>query len=300
MRVFYASLLLAAAASPASAELLYGLSDDNRLFTFDSANAAYAFDARSIAGLGAGETLVGIDVRPNDGKLYALSDQSIVYRIDIDGTTATAVSVTQANAFTLSGTAFGFDFNPVPDRTRIVSDSDQNLRFNQTNGLLVQPDGTLKYDDTAADGDPVDVNAGANPNIVGAGYTNSTTPSPRTPPPGTLLYVIDSDLDSLAIQDPPNAGTLNTVGALGVDAPDLLGFDISGLSGQAFAAWTGTDGSMLYAIDLLTGAASLVGGIGGDFTIVGLATGAVPEPGVVGLLGGGLAGLVALRRRRRS
>lgn len=49
-----------------------------------------------------------------------------------------------------------------------------------------------------------------------------------------MLYVIDSSLDILAIQDPPNDGVLNTVGSLGVDTNNRTAFDITP-SGEAFA-----------------------------------------------------------------
>jgi hypothetical protein len=49
----------------------------------------------------------------------------------------------------------------------------------------------------------------------------------QKPSIGTTLFVVDSNLDAGATQDPPNAGTLNTFMPLGADAGDLLGFDIS-------------------------------------------------------------------------
>ena len=50
-----------------------------------------------------------------------------------------------APAFTpaLSGTAFGFDFNPTVDRIRVVSDTGQNLRLNPDTGAVAAVDGAL-------------------------------------------------------------------------------------------------------------------------------------------------------------
>ena len=45
----------------------------------------------------------------------------------------------------------------------------------------------------------------------------------------------DRDSDVLAIQVPPNGGVLNTVGSLGIDADDLVAFDI-GPDNEALAA----------------------------------------------------------------
>jgi hypothetical protein len=76
--------------------------------------------------------------------------------------------------------------------------------------------------------------------------------------------VIDSGLDILARQDPPNDGVLNTIGKLGIDVSEVAGFDIAPDGNRGFAALrmaSGT-GSDLYSIDLTTGDATRVGPIG--------------------------------------
>ena len=235
------SALLMTFASSAQAELITALTSGNRLLTFDSANPGAVTDTVTITGVPAGETLLGIDYRPATGGLFALSSASRIYAINADTGEATAVGT--AAGFTLAGTRFGFDFNPVPDRIRITSDTEQNLRANPNDGTAVV-DGTLAY----AAGD---ANAGANPNVVGSAYTNSFAGAQAT-----VLYDIDSNLDILTIQNPPNAGTLNTVGALGVDTTDNVGFDISGTTGVAYASLTVTGATQLYTINLLSGAAT--------------------------------------------
>ena len=45
--------------------------------------------------------------------------------------------------FTLSGTRFGLDFNPIPDRIRLVSDAEQSLRINPNDGTLGGTDTAL-------------------------------------------------------------------------------------------------------------------------------------------------------------
>jgi hypothetical protein len=143
----------------------------------------------------------------------------------------------------LAGTAFGVDFNPVPDRLRIVSDTGQNLRVNvDTGGVTV--DGALAY----AAGD---TNAGQSPQIAAAGYTNAVAGRVAT---ATVLYDIDFAKDILVRQDPPNNGTLVTVGPLGVDFGSGSDLDIFSPT-LAYA----TNANSLYAINLTTGAATLVG-----------------------------------------
>ena len=231
-----------------------GVTDANELIEFDTATPNVVVTT-PITGLVGGEIILGIDFRPATGELYALSSDSRIYTID--PATAIATQVGSDGAFTLGGFEFGFDFNPVPDRLRVVSDVDENLRLNPIDGTLAATDGTLAY----AAGD---VNDGADPNVVASAYTNSFASATST-----TLYGIDSTLNTLVTQAPPNAGTLNTVGSLGIDVTDAGGFDIQASGNTAFAALS-LDGlvSELYTIDLTTGAATLVGSIGAVPTLV--------------------------------
>ena len=181
------------------------------------------------------------------------------------------------------GADFGFDFNPTVDRIRVTSDSDQNLRLNPANGALAATDGPLAFAAT-------DVNNGQNPNVVASAYTNSMSGATST-----TLYDIDSDLDVLAIQNPPNSGTLNTVGPLGVNTGANVGFDISPTTGVAYAslevasatptlsgAVTSTSG--LYTISLSTGAATMVGPIADTAKLAGESIVDIALPTVTRLL----------------
>jgi hypothetical protein len=114
-----------------------------------------------------------------------------------------------------------------------------------------------------------------------------------------VLYGIDASDNQhrLVTINPPNSGTLNTVGPLGVPNSSLVGFDIfSAGQQQAFAALQNeTSGiSQFYTINLASGTATLVGTIGGGDLIDGLAV-VIPEPGTLGLLA---FGALALIRRR--
>ena len=215
---------LCAGAPMASAELVTGLTVTNTLVTFDGATPGAVSAPVAITGLGAGEFLVAIDRRPATGQLYGLGSASRLYVINT--VTGAATQVGSSGAFTLSGTAFGFDFNPTVDRIRVTTTTTQNLRLNPNDGMLAATDSALAY----ATGD---ANFGATPRIVGSAYTNNFSGATTT-----TLYDIDSNLDILATQNPPNNGTLNTVGALGFNTSDLVGFDISGLTGTAFASLT--------------------------------------------------------------
>jgi hypothetical protein len=240
--------LTAALIGPAAAAHqtpLIGLTVGGWLVQFTPETACDPTDAVKVTGLAAGETLLAIDERPATGELYGLGSSSRLYVIDPDSGVATAVSATPFSP-TLQGSAFGFDFNPTVDRIRIVSDSGQNLRAHPDTGAIVAVDTRLSY----AAADP---RAGADADVVAAGYTNPDT----DPTTGTILYDIDAALDALVSQAPPNDGTLNTIGRT-IRANDLTGFDIAP-GNTAFAAFKSTTGgracgpTTVASIDLATG-----------------------------------------------
>jgi putative cell wall-binding protein len=170
-----------------------------------------------IVGLNQRERIVGADFRPATGELFALTNEGrlLILEPQDDGTTvATERGQLDGSMFDFEN-GVGFDFNPMVDRIRIVTSADDNLRVNPNDGALVMADGDLTY----AAGDE---NEGEDPGVTAAGYENSTSETATV----TELYVIDTDLDVLAIQAPPNDGVLNTVGDLGVDATGVNGFDI--------------------------------------------------------------------------
>ena len=176
--------------------------------------------------------------------LYGITSTK-VYTIDENTGSAKEVSTLSLNnqPITLNvGLESGVDFNPVVDRLRVVGSNDQNFRINVDTGAVLV-DSNLNY----AVGDR---NAGKNPSITAAAYTNSFAGGPD-PTRTTVLYGIDYDRNVLTIQNPPNAGTLQTVGSLNVKFDRLAGFNISG-ENQALAV----SNSTIYEIDLSGGRAT--------------------------------------------
>jgi hypothetical protein len=238
---------------------VYGLTTTNNLVRFNSARPNTILSTVAITGLQGGENLIGIDFRPANGQLYAAGNTGRIYTINTTSGAATFVSQMSVAPV---GTSFGFDFNPVPDRLRLVSDADQNLRINVTDGVTTG-DGTLAY----AAGDP---NNGQNPNIVSAAYTNSFAGTTTT-----ALRVIDSNLDIIATQDPPNNGTLTTVGSLGVDTTTNVGYDFAGAANvPVLTLQVGGDTvSKLFTVSGAGGfvRAAFIGTIGGTDPLRGVA-----------------------------
>jgi hypothetical protein len=242
----------------AAAPDLIALTDDGRLLRFPPDRPG---DARPVAMSGV-DGLIGIDLRPSDGRLYGVTSGNDVYVLDVGAGTATLVS-TLTVAFEGEQRS-GIDFNPQADRLRLVGGSGQNLRVNVDLGATAT-DGPLAY----VAGDP---NVGQKPVIAGAAYTNNR-PGVAT----TRLVELDSARDVLVLQDPPNDGGLVTIGPLGVDVQPLAGFDATTDPAGVDHGWMAT-GGMLYAVDVATGKATSVGQIGATagLQVIGLTAAALP------------------------
>src|SRR5688572_7609093 len=156
MWIFVGALLAGAAAADESGVCgsngtfdrldVIGLTADQRLVCFNEGSTDRSRSIGTVAGLQGGETLLGIDFRPANGQLYGLGSGGGIYLINAANASAMLVSrlvpVAPATAVALNGTSFGVDFNPVPDRFRIISDAGQNLRVNVDNGMT-NVDGNL-------------------------------------------------------------------------------------------------------------------------------------------------------------
>ena len=236
------------------AERVFAVNANNELISFDASRATVVLSRVAIAPLNTSERIVGIDFRPANNALYALGSSSQLYILDPRTGAATRVGAPLST--TLAGNEFGFDFNPTVDRIRVVSDTGQNLRLHPDTGAVVAVDGTLAYA-------PADPNAGQTPRVGGAAYTNPD----NNPATGTTLFVIDTGLDVAASQDPPNAGTLNTVLPLGGNAGEVLSFDIS--TRQILVAVASGSSAQTVLFDLANRRS--LGAVGNGETVRGLA-----------------------------
>ncbi|WP_114748945.1 DUF4394 domain-containing protein [Pleomorphovibrio marinus] len=218
----------------------FATGQDNQLYRFDPTNPS--MNAVELQGLMNGEMVVGLDFRPANGALYAITDANRLLTVNTANGQLEAVG--DGLYPELYGEAFGFDFNPTVDRIRLVSNTGQNLRLHPDLGTVVAEDGNL--------------NPGS-PMVSGAAYTNNFHSAETT-----LLYVLDHETNLLYTQDPPNDGVLNEVGYLGVDFTGENGFDIGGESDMAYALLEVDGSTAVYAINLMDGSAEKVA----DFNIM--------------------------------
>ncbi|WP_197525802.1 DUF4394 domain-containing protein [Pseudobythopirellula maris] len=283
--------LLLASAGQAQAERAFGLTTQNGILVFDTDNPSTSVGGGPVTGLAANETLVAIDYQPLSREVLLLGNQSNVYRID-DSASDSLFSVTQVSgpldpAF--EGISYGFDFNPAlasGEFARIITDTDDNRVISGFTGEYL---GGPKTDVFYATGDS---NEGVDPNIAGIAYDTNIAAAP-----GTQQYGIDASLGVLTTVA-NNAGTLETVGSLGIvgSITNELGFDISGATGTAFAAIQTGPNSQLYTVDLTSGLATSQGTIGSGDLIRGLTLVPVPEPTLIALVAIAGLGLVARPR----
>jgi trimeric autotransporter adhesin len=223
---------------------MVALTANNMLVFFNSATPQ---DTDTLNITGVDGTLLGIDFRPANGKLYGLSSSNNVYTIDTGSGQATLAS-TLSVPFTARARS-GVDFNPLADRLRITGSNGQNFRVNVDTGA-VTVDKNLAF--VAGD-----TNQKITPSITASAYTNNVAGTTST-----LLYDIDANLNALALQNPPNDGGLQTIGGLGIDFAAVGGFDIFTDSRGINTAYA-LSGSSLYTLDLGTGSATLRGTVSG-------------------------------------
>jgi Domain of unknown function (DUF4394) len=252
---------------PPRKETVLAVTDQAELIRFNAGQPGRVLDRKPLAGLPAGERLVGIDFRVARGVLYALSASGRLYTIDT--ATARLAPVGSGAALALGSAAVGFDFNPAADRVRVVAADGRNWRLHPDTGALVAADGALRY----ADGD---AGAGQAPALAAAGYTYNKRDDKLT-----TNFAIDIARGTLVRQGSaegatpvvsPNTGLLWTVGALGTGPVDDAAFDIADVNNAALAALRRGGVTRLHAVDLATGRATPIGRVGnGQQALWGLA-----------------------------
>jgi len=243
-KIAAAALVALAAAAPAQALDLIGLSDKGELVHFkDSALK----DATVVAITGLSAPLVGIDIRPADKRLYGVAANSTIYTIEPKTGAATFVANLSEPFMSAKGAVV--DFNPQADRLRLIDDrGTQNYRINVDTGAVIK-DKPLAYGEK-------DKAAGTTPSILAGAYINSYAGAKAT-----QLFHIDSARGTWVVQDPPNDGVLGTIADTGAGARPVDGLDILTDAKDDYTCYA-VSGATLMEISVTNGKAKTLGTIG--------------------------------------
>ena len=236
-----AALLITVSAAPAAeVAALWG---DNTISIVDTSQkkVVKTWNITGIAG-----KVLGIDVRPADGMLYAVGADGGIYTVDTK--TGKATMKSKLDQMLAAGSWATVDFNPVADRLRLMSHDGTNLRVNVDDGKVTK-DGNHKFADA-------DMHKGETPKVVAGAYINSFKGSKET-----ALFNIDATIGALIKQAPPNDGTLNAIGKLGFKS-DTYAFDIWSDGNGKNDAWL-MAGDTLYSVDLASGKATAAAKVSG-------------------------------------
>jgi hypothetical protein len=247
-----------------------GLTTDARLVRFSTDTPGRTRNiGKAQKGLSGDRSLIGIDYRVQDGKLYGVGNNGGIYTLSTADASASKVGQLTVG---LVGTSFGVDFNPAANRLRVVSDSGQNLRHNLDDAAAAAPPlaGMTQSDGTLTIPPATTPAAG----VTAAAYTNNDLDANTA----TTLFDIDTMNDTVVVQSPANNGLLAPTGKLQVDAGSSVGFDI--YSRNRFGVTQGNSGFAtvpvlgrysLFRVNLLTGKLSRVGGFRADTQVMDLA-----------------------------
>lgn len=236
-----ASTLLAGAAAQAADALV--LLRDGRLVPVDLGRLVVTGPAAAPKGVDG--RLLALDLRPKDGRIYAVSDKGGLHRLD--PATGTASRIAGLGQAVVLSDGLVLDFNPVADRMRVIDPSGGNYRVNPDSGEVVV-DGRIAY------ATPTD---GKRPVVVAGAYVNSVAGAKET-----ALYTVDAAAAALNLQAPPNDGVQKPRGALGTQVGSATAFDIrTDAAGRNRAHLV--VGTTLFEVDTETGRSRRIGRIEG-------------------------------------
>jgi uncharacterized protein DUF4394 len=222
-----------ALAAPAHAEQGVALLTGNRIAVFDTASPT-VITTRAVTGLGANETLRGVDLRLSNGVVYAVAvttgsvANTVVrtYTIDPSSGAANPVGATGGALAGAGDVPTGWDVNPRgTDRIRYVNTNDENARINQDSGALA--------------GNDTDITPAATSTLIAAAHDLNLDGA------GSTLYAIDRANSALAViggiagNPSANGGVATDLSPLGfsLDQSSDGGLDIAP-SGTFYAALT--------------------------------------------------------------
>jgi outer membrane protein assembly factor BamB len=243
LAVLTGSVSMVIAGAPSQAATLAALQDGQSIVWIDTDK----MQAVGSVKLDGGASLIGMDVRPADNRLYGVTADGAIVLVDVR--TGKWEKKSQLSEKLPAGATFSVDFNPVADRLRVVSSTGMSYRINVDDGKTTV-DGQLKYADA-------DANKGKEPRVTAVAYSNSYAGTKET-----ALYDLDAANGTYVRQAPPNDGILNTLGTLSVKIDGPVAFDIWSDGKGGNTGWL-LAGGMLYSLDIANGMTKQMGKISG-------------------------------------
>lgn len=225
---------------------LYALDADNSLWVMRCGQRRFN---REISLVGLDSAAIGIDFRPSDGQLYALTKAGTVYRLTLLNGFGVNAAYPQAIGSLTPRFAGGFqslfDFNPVVDAIRLIGSNDQNF------AVLLNIGAVTTIPQTAISYLAGDVSAGVDPNISAGAYTNNLNGAATT-----VFYALDYDLNTLVTapigangSSATGAGQIQTIGQIPFPLSPTADIDIfTDSGGNNFLI--GLSNRQLFTIDL--------------------------------------------------
>jgi hypothetical protein len=231
---------------------IYALNTNNVLFLMSAGTTTFTRLVRLDDG---NSNFIGIDFRPADNRLYALTDTGILYTVALGA--ANLGTLTKVSALTPrfdAGYQSLMDFNPVVDAIRLIGSDNSNYAVvKDANGIL-----NTTAVQTALTYPAPDVNAGKDPNVSCGAYNNNVAGAAVT-----IFYAIDYAKDTFLTIPPATAGgssatgggQLQTIGNLVTPtgarvniSPDADADIFTNGNGVNF--FVGVSGNKLFSIDL--------------------------------------------------
>ena len=231
---------------------IYALNTNNVLFLMSAGTTTFTRLVRLDDG---NSNFIGIDFRPADNRLYALTDTGILYTVALGATNLGAL--TKVSALTPrfdAGYQSLMDFNPVVDAIRLIGSDNSNYAVvKDANGIL-----NTTAVQTALTYPAPDVNAGKDPNVSCGAYNNNVAGAAVT-----IFYAIDYSKDTFLTIPPATVGgssatgggQLQTIGNLVTPTGARVNISPDGdadifTNGNGVNFFVGVSGRTLFSIDL--------------------------------------------------
>lgn len=196
---------------------LVGLTPVNELVHLLSGPPVVEKDVIPIIGLRVEEYMLAIDFSATTKELFGITNQNILYKINVNTGLALAVSGIPINP-AIEGETVGLDFDSKEEVLRLITSSGQNLRISPLTGKVIGVDQNLQP---------------GSPAVQGSAYAIPTPANSKA-----SLYNIDYTEQALFVQYPHNDGNMEKIGPLGFVFEGEGGFEI-GYKNEAFAVQFG-------------------------------------------------------------